>query len=154
MIKLLHLRDERNTKLREKIINNQSFDIGIRFKEGKDRVIGLTSKQAQAEQKANNDMLGMILREIKNVKGQQDKIKEEICGRQNNLVSELSHIKSAIKEVVVQEERRAGTRLEDRPTQNPQPPCTWPHWLLTVQALTQFKFKVDMKGVCKTWATS
>lgn len=82
-------------------------------------MIGLTSKWAQAEQKATNEMLGMILREIKNVKGQQDKIREKICGRQNNLESELSRIKSAIKEVVVQEERRAETRLGDRPTQNP-----------------------------------
>ena len=103
----------------EKIINNQSFDSGIRFKGGKDA--GPASKQTASENKATNETLGKILREIKNVKGQQDKMREEICGRQNNLESELNRIRVAIEEAAKQEDdrNRSGTE-KNRMVQHPR----------------------------------
>lgn len=127
--------------LLEKIINNQSFETGLRFKGNKDT--GTTSKQAVAETKATSETLGKILREIKNVKGQQDKMREEICGRQNNLESELSRIREAIEEAAIQEEKRTTT---DTPSIAPiRPMRTRTHQPHTTHTKTHFE--TSMEGV-------
>lgn len=153
MIRSIRLRDEKNTELLNKIINNQSFDAGLRFKGGKEA--GQSVKQTAAENKTTNETWGKILREIKNVKGQQDKMKEEICGRQNNLKSKLSRIREAIEAAAAQEEKskRTGAGLSgDGPATASQPlppPPSCPQRRLTHRTHIPTMFETRMEGVTR-----
>lgn len=118
-INALRNRDERNTSLLERIIKDQAHDSGIQFRGAKEG--GVSSKAARQEAKGQSELLEKILREIKNVKGQQDKMREEVCKRQNNFESELSKIRQAIEEAANQEElsRRRQTPDKGRARQTP-----------------------------------